>query len=149
MRAFELQEIRKYHKILDYWMIYALHFAQNQMKLWKVSFSITLIVVLQLKNAHNSMLWYIWPAQWLAISRSSLYQRPLLNLLSVVYKNEEMAGIQNDWEEELKIMGSITFLIRSTATQWHCLPKFISMIPLNFQKESNVRNWSPVIATLI
>lgn len=44
-------------------MIYALHFAQNQMKLWKVSFSITLIVVLQLKNAHNSMLWYIWPAQ--------------------------------------------------------------------------------------
>lgn len=63
MRAFELQEIRKYHKILDYWMIYALHFAQNQMKLWKVSFSITLIVVLQLKNAHNSMLWYIWPAQ--------------------------------------------------------------------------------------
>lgn len=71
-------------------------------------------------------------------------------LFSQDTKNEEMVGIQKK-QEELKLMWAITFSIKSTATQWHCLPKFIRMIPLNFQRdlEFNVRVWSPMIAALI
>lgn len=76
---------------------------------------------------------------------------PKLQIFTEDTKTEEMAGTLNEPKEELEQMWTISFLIRSTATQWQYLPSFIKMIHLNFQRDSefSVRIWSLMIAALI